>query len=173
MKIFKVLSLVSLLLGIVSCTCSKTSSPSGTSQEGKRMIIETAYGPVEIEFFPEDAPKTVARIKELVSKGFYDGLVFHRVIPGFVAQGGDPRGDGTGGSGQNLVAEFNKRTHLKGAVAMARASDPNSADSQFYICLEPQPGLDRQYTVFGQVTSGMDAVEKIKQGDKMIRVTLK
>lgn len=137
------------------------------------MNIETTYGNIEIELYPEDAPKTVARIKELVGKGFYDGLSFHRVVPDFVVQGGDPRGDGTGGSGQNLPAEFNSRQHVEGTVAMARAADPNSADSQFYIALARLPHLDRNYTVFGQVTKGMDAVKKIKIGDKMIKVTLK
>lgn len=135
--------------------------------------LETDYGKVEIELYPNDAPKTVARIKELVGKGFYDGLTFHRVVPGFVVQGGDPSGNGTGGSGQNLEAEFNSRQHVEGTVAMARAQDPNSADSQFYISLGRHPHLDNQYTVFGQVVSGMDAVKQIKQGDKMKKVTTK
>ena len=150
---------------------SKPGTPS--AEGGKTMNIETTYGNIEIELYPEDAPKTVARIKELVGKGFYDGLSFHRVVPDFVVQGGDPRGDGTGGSGQNLPAEFNSRQHVEGTVAMARAADPNSADSQFYIALARLPHLDRNYTVFGQVTKGMDAVKKIKIGDKMIKVTLK
>lgn len=136
------------------------------------MIIETTYGNVEIELFPGDAPKTVARMKELAKQGFFNGLAFHRVVPGFVVQGGDPRGDGTGGSGQNLPAEFNSRQHVEGTVAMARAADINSADSQFYISLGRHPHLDGQYTVFGQVKSGMDAVNKIKQGDKMLKVTV-
>ncbi len=132
--------------------------------------IETANGKIEIEFYPEDAPKTVARISELVKEGFYDGLTFHRVIPGFVAQGGCPKGTGTGGSGQKLPAEFNSRRHVEGTVAMARAQDPNSADSQFYICLGTIPHLDNQYTVFGQVVKGMDVVQRIQQGDKMEKV---
>jgi cyclophilin family peptidyl-prolyl cis-trans isomerase len=136
------------------------------------MHIQTPYGMVDVQLYPKDAPKTVARITELANKGFYDGLAFHRVVPGFVVQGGDPKGDGTGGSGQNLPAEFNNHEHVEGTVAMARAADPNSADSQFYICLGRQPHLDHNYTVFGQVVKGMDAVQKIKQGDKMVKVTV-
>lgn len=137
------------------------------------LVIETKYGTIEAELYPQDAPKTVTRINELVKKGFYDGLTFHRVVPGFVVQGGDPQGNGTGGSGQNLPAEFNARKHTEGTLAMARASDPNSADSQFYISLGTHPHLDRNYTVFGQVTKGMDAVKQIKIGDKMTKVTVK
>jgi cyclophilin family peptidyl-prolyl cis-trans isomerase len=150
------------------------SAPAQAATEGgNTMVIETAYGTVNIELFPKDAPKTVARIKELVNQGFYNGLTFHRVVPGFVVQGGDPRGDGTGGSGQNIPAEFNSRQHVEGTVAMARAADPNSADSQFYISLGRHPHLDGQYTIFGQVTSGMDAVKQIKVGDKMTKVSIK
>ncbi len=137
------------------------------------LVIETAHGTIEAELYAGDAPKTVARISELAKKGFYDGLTFHRVIPGFVAQGGDPDGNGTGGSGQNIPAEFNSREHVEGTLAMARAQDPNSADSQFYIALGRLPHLDKNYTVFGQVTKGMDAVKKIKVGDKMTKVTVK
>ena len=136
------------------------------------MQIETEYGNIDIEFFPDDAPNTVKRIKELVGQGFYNGLTFHRVVPGFVVQGGDPSGNGSGGSGQHLKAEFNSRIHEEGTLAMARTSDPDSADSQFYISLGRHPHLDKNYTVFGKVTSGMDAVKKIKVGDKMKRVTL-
>jgi peptidylprolyl isomerase len=154
---------------------AKNSETGGSpmAQAGKLMVIETSYGPIEIDFFPADAPKTVARIQELTEQGFYNGLVFHRVVPGFVIQGGDPRGDGTGGSGKNLPAEFNSKPHEAGTVAMARAMDPNSADSQFYISLGRHPHLDGNYTVFGKVRSGMDAVNKVKQGDKMLKVTLK
>lgn len=137
------------------------------------IVIETAHGEVTCELYPNEAPKTVARITELVKSGFYNGLTFHRVVPGFVVQGGDPLGNGTGGSGKNLVAEFNKHEHVEGTLAMARAADPNSADSQFYISLGRHPHLDGSYTVFGKVTSGMDAVKKIKQGDKMTRVFVK
>ncbi|MBI4405359.1 MAG: peptidylprolyl isomerase [Deltaproteobacteria bacterium] len=136
------------------------------------LIIETTHGKMEIEFYPQDAPKTVARITELATSGFYDGLSFHRVVPGFVVQGGDPRGNGTGGSGVNLPAEFNQRKHVEGTVAMARANDPNSADSQFYISLGRHPHLDGNYTVFGQVIKGLEVIQKIKQGDKMLKVTI-
>lgn len=137
------------------------------------ITIETAHGNIEIELYPDSAPKTVARITELVNSGFYNGLSFHRVVPNFVVQGGDPNGNGTGGSGKKLDAEFNDRKHVEGSVAMARAMDPNSADSQFYIALGALPSLDRNYTVFGQVTKGMDAVKKIQVGDKMTKVTAK
>lgn len=129
--------------------------------------IETEKGVIAFKFYPKDAPVTVARIIELIGKGFYDGLSFHRVVPGFVIQGGDPEGNGTGGSGQNLKAEFNSRRHIPGAVAMARASDPNSADSQFYISLGTHPHLDNSYTVFGQVVEGLEVTKKITSGDKM------
>ncbi len=128
------------------------------------LLLKLKDGDVLIEMYPEDAPKHVARIKELVREGFYDGLKFHRVIDGFMAQTGDPRGNGTGGSGRNLPAEFNQRSHQRGTVSMARAADPNSADSQFFICFDDASFLDGQYTVWGQVISGMDAVDKIKRG---------
>lgn len=137
------------------------------------MLIETKYGPIEIELYPDVAPQTVARIQELVGQGFYNGLLFHRVVPGFVVQGGDPKGDGTGGSGKKLSAEFNSKQHVEGTVAMARASDPNSADSQFYISLGRHAHLDNNYTVFGQVTKGIEAVKQIKVGDAMTKVSLK
>jgi cyclophilin family peptidyl-prolyl cis-trans isomerase len=146
------------------------------AQGGKPVvIIETDKGNIIFEMFPDAAPKTVARITELIKQGFYNGLTFHRVVPGFVIQGGDPKGNGTGGSGVNLKAEFNKKPHLLGTVAMARANDPDSADSQFYICLGPQPFLDGKYTVFGQVTdkASLDVIQKIKQGDVMRKVTVK
>ena len=114
---------------------------------------------------PEIAPKHVERIKFLVREKFYDGLKFHRVIDGFMVQTGDPKGDGTGGSGVNIPAEFSDVPHLRGTVSMARASDVNSASSQFFICLEDARFLDRQYTVWGKVTSGMEYVDKIKKGD--------
>jgi len=134
------------------------------------VVINTSQGVIKYKFYAKDAPKTVARMVELIQQGFYNGLNFHRVVPGFVIQGGDPLGNGTGGSGQKLAAEFNERRHLEGAVAMARAQDPNSADSQFYISLGRHPHLDRSYTVFGQVTEGMDVVKKIQMGDKMVSV---
>jgi len=148
-------------------------SPGTAAPAGPVFVIETPYGPVTIQTFPQDAPKTVARITELIRQGFYDGLTFHRVEPGFVVQGGDQEGTGRGGSGQTVPAEFNARKHVPGTVAMARTSDPNSADSQFYIALARLPHLDGQYTVFGQVIDGMDRVRKIRRGDAMLRVWLK
>lgn len=138
------------------------------------VTIDTEKGKIIFEMYPDVAPKTVARITELIKKGFYDGLKFHRVVPGFVIQGGDPKGDGTGGSGTRLPAEFNKMNHVTGTVAMARAMDPNSADSQFYICLAAQPGLDNQYTIFGQVKdkASLEVIQKIRVGDVMKKVTV-
>ena len=129
------------------------------------IYLDVPAGRVVIETRPDLAPNTVARIKELVRRGFYDGIAFHRVISGFMAQTGDPRGDGTGGSGQKLKAEFSQAHHVRGTVSMARAQDPDSADSQFFICFAPAPFLDGKYTIWGQVTSGMEFVDAIKKGD--------
>ena len=136
------------------------------------VVVTTNAGVIKYKFYSNDAPKTVHRMIELINKGFYNGLTFHRVVPGFVIQGGDPSGNGTGGSGQKLDAEFNSRKHVEGAVAMARAADPNSADSQFYITLGTFPHLDKSYTVFGQVTEGLDIARKLQMGDKMLTVTI-
>lgn len=137
---------------------------------GEHVRITTEHGEILIELYPDAAPNTVANFKALAGKGFYDGLTFHRVIPGFMAQGGDPLGNGTGGPGYRVKAEFNAHRHVRGTVAMARAADPDSAGSQFYICFEPQPHLDGQYTVFGQVIEGMEIVDQIRQGDVMQKV---
>ena len=128
------------------------------------LYMELEDGRVVIEMRPDLAPNHVSRIKELVREGFYDGVVFHRVIEGFMAQGGDPTGTGTGGSGQNIEAEFSDANHVRGTLSMARAQNPNSADSQFFICFGAVPHLDGQYTVWGQVVEGMELVDKIKQG---------
>ena len=128
------------------------------------LLLKTKNGDIVIEMFPDDAPNHVARIKELVRDGFYNGLKFHRVIDGFMAQTGDTRGNGTGGSGKKLKAEFNRNRHIRGTVSMARAMDPDSADSQFFICFNDCPWLDGQYTIWGQVTSGMEYVDQIKRG---------
>ncbi len=129
------------------------------------LVLELKDGNVYIELFEDVAPNHVKRIKELVSQGFYNGIVFHRVIDGFMAQTGDPTGTGMGGSGQDLKAEFNDKPHLRGTVSMARAQHPDSADSQFFICFEDTPHLNNQYTVWGQVVSGMEHVDHIKKGD--------
>ena len=153
------------------------------SQE--RLIIELKTGPVAIELRPDLAPNHVARIKELAESGFYDGIVFHRVIPGFMAQTGDPTGTGMGGSNKpDLKAEFSAEHHVRGTCSMARSSNPNSANSQFFICFEDAPWLDRQYTVWGKVVEGMEHIDAVKKGgehnngaisgepDKMLKVRI-
>ncbi len=145
-----------------------STDPNGLSKA--IVTLKTTQGVIKFKFYPAEAPKTVHRLVELIQQGFYNNLSFHRVVPGFVIQGGDPAGNGTGGSGQKLPAEFNNRQHVEGTLAMARAQDPNSADSQFYIALGTLPHLDRNYTVFGQVIEGMDVVKKIKVGDRMTSV---
>ena len=135
------------------------------TQNNPVIILELEHGNIKIETKPDVAPKHVERITQLVDEGFYDGLKFHRVIDGFMAQGGDPLGNGTGGSGQNIPAEFNKESHKRGTVSMARAQDIHSADSQFFICFEDAAFLDQQYTVWGEVIEGMDVVDKIKRGE--------
>jgi peptidylprolyl isomerase len=129
------------------------------------LILETSKGKVVIEMRPDLAPGHVARIKELVRDGFYDGIVFHRVIDGFMAQTGCPQGTGTGGSGKKLKAEFSKEKHVRGTASMARAQNPDSGDSQFFICFDDAPFLNGQYTVWGHVTEGMENVDKIKRGE--------
>jgi len=128
------------------------------------LYMDVPAGRVVIEMRPDLAPATVAQIKALVRQGFYDGLTFHRVIDGFMAQTGDPKGDGTGGSGHPLKAEFSDEKHVRGTVSMARTSDPNSADSQFFIMLAPATHLDGKYTIWGKVTSGMEYIDQIKKG---------
>ena len=132
------------------------------------LYMDLEHGRVVIDLRPDLAPRHVARIKELARAGFYDGLTFHRVIDGFMAQGGDPEGNGTGGSGRKIPAEFSPpdvAQHLRGTVSMARARDPDSADSQFFICFRPAPFLDGQYTIWGQVSEGMEFVDMIKRGE--------
>lgn len=138
------------------------------------VTINTDHGDIVIRFFPEVAPKHVESFRKLTEKGFYNGLKWHRVVPGFVVQGGDPLGNGTGGPGYTLDAEFSDKPHKRGAVAAARSASPNSAGSQFYIVLDERNArhLDGQYTVFGEVVSGMDAVDALKQGDLMNTLTL-
>jgi cyclophilin family peptidyl-prolyl cis-trans isomerase len=136
------------------------------------VVVTTSRGVIKFKLYPQDAPNTVKRIVELIQQGFYNGLSWHRVSPGFVIQGGDPQGTGNGGSGQKLKAEFNDRRHIEGTVAMARGSDKDSADSQFYISLGTFPHLDHSYTVFGQVIEGMDVARKIRVGDKMVSIVV-
>ena len=129
------------------------------------LYLDVPAGRVVIELRPDLAPKHVARIKELAREGFYDGIVFHRVIDGFMAQTGDPKGNGTGGSGKKLPAEFSKEKHVRGTASMARAQSPDSADSQFFICFAPASFLDGQYTVWGKVAAGMEHIDAIKKGE--------
>lgn len=153
-----------LLIGSVLGFFSLASGAGAASDKENMIYLELKDGRVVIELLPELAPNHVARIKELTRKGFYDGIVFHRVIDGFMAQTGDPTGTGTGGSGQKLAAEFSSETHVRGIVSMARSQDPNSADSQFFIVFDDASFLDQQYTVWGRVTEGMEFVDMIKKG---------
>ena len=130
------------------------------------LYMDVPFGRVVIAMRPDLAPRHCAQIKALVRRGFYDGVVFHRVIDGFMAQTGDPTGTGSGGSGNKLPAEFSNEKHVRGVVSMARTSDPNSADSQFFIMLGSAPSLDGQYTIWGKVESGMEFIDKIKKGDQ-------
>ena len=136
-----------------------------TQDPENTLYMDLAHGRVVIEMRPDLAPKHVARIKELTREGFYDGVAFHRVIDGFMAQGGDPTGTGSGGSGKKIPAEFSSEPHVRGICSMARTQDPNSADSQFFIVFDEATFLDRQYSVWGQVVSGMEFVDKIKRGE--------
>jgi len=136
-----------------------------TAATENTLVLETSKGNVTIEMRPDLAPNHVARIKELVRQGFYDGVVFHRVIEDFMAQTGCPHGTGTGGSGQKLNAEFSNEKHVRGTVSMARAANPDSGDSQFFICFDEAPWLNGQYTVWGAVTEGMENVDQIKRGE--------
>lgn len=142
-----------------------TMSTAATSDTGSTLLLETTKGQVEIKLLPDLAPNHVARITELANSGFYDGIIFHRVIPGFMAQTGDPQGTGMGGSGQNLDAEFTDYEYKVGTVGMARSMNPNSGDSQFFICFEGCGHLTGQYTVWGQVERGMENVYNITPGE--------
>ena len=144
---------------------ASTANAAPTRDLENTLYLDLKDGRVVIELRPDMAPNHVARIKELARKGFYDGIVFHRVIEGFMAQTGDPTGTGMGGSDlPNLKAEFNSMKHIRGTLSMARAGDPNSANSQFFICFKPANFLDGQYTAFGQVVEGMEFVDNIKKG---------
>ena len=151
-------------LGISSSRAKKIKHGYKVKDAENALLLKLKDGDVVIEMYPDAAPNHVARIKELVRQGFYNGLKFHRVIEGFMAQTGCPLGNGTGGSGKKLKAEFNTIPHTRGIVSMARAMHPDSADSQFFICYDDCPHLDGQYTVWGKVVSGMEFVDKIKKG---------
>lgn len=156
-----------LLIGVLFVMSTAAQAQDGLDPENT-LYMDLEHGRVVIRLRPDLAPRHVERIKELARDGFYDGTPFHRVIDGFMAQGGDPTGTGTGGSGQNLPAEFSKEKHVRGTVSMARAQHPDSADSQFFIVFEPAPFLDGKYTIWGEVVDGMDAVDQIKKGDSSL-----
>ena len=149
-----------LVIGMVSAEPAQALDPENT------LYLDLEDGRVVIELRPDLAPGHVARIKELVREGFYDGIVFHRVIPGFMAQTGDPTGTGSGGSGQKLKAEFSLEPHVRGSVSMARATSPDSGDSQFFIVYDDAPNLDGKYTIWGAVVEGMEVIDLIKPGSK-------
>ncbi len=155
---------ISVLLVCAAVALVLAAPPASAAEPENTIFLTLKSGRVVIELRPDLAPRHVERIKQLVRKKFYDGLKFHRVIAGFMAQTGDPRGDGTGGSGQRLRAEFSAERHLRGTLSMARSSDPDSADSQFFIMFAPAPFLDGKYTIWGRVVKGMEFVDRIKKG---------
>ena len=187
MQIFK-LSLVYLILLISGCDLSGKKgeilvNPGGEIDIEKlktdigglstvSAVIKTIHGDIVFRFYTKAAPRTSARVMQLIQSKFYDGLIFHRAISNFIIQTGDPTGTGTGGSGVKLKPEFNELQHIKGTIGMARGIDPNSADSQFYISLTTLPHLDGKNTVFGQVVDGLDILPKLAKGDKVISITL-
>ena len=161
--------LIFLLIAVFTVSCAAKNT--GENKMAKYVVIETDKGIVKAELYTEKAPITTKNFIDLANSGFYNGLKFHRVEKGFVIQGGDPRGDGSGGSEKTISLEINPDLkHVEGVLGMARTEDPNSARSQFYITLAPIPFLDGKYAVFGKVVSGMDAVKKIQVGDKMNKV---
>jgi peptidylprolyl isomerase len=154
---------VAVALAAVACVAPRLSLAADPLENV--VLLDLKDGRVTILLRPDLAPKHVERVKKLTREGFYDGIVFHRVIPGFMAQTGDPTGTGRGGSGQKLRAEFSKEPHTRGAMSMARAHSPDSADSQFFICFDDATFLDGQYTVWGRVSQGMENVDKITRGE--------
>ena len=167
-KIPRMIKSVLALLGVTALlVLGGLSNEQAQAVEAENMLfMELKDGVVSIEMRPDLAPGHVARIKELVKQGFYDGIVFHRVIDGFMAQTGDPTGTGSGGSGQKLDAEFSAESHVRGTLSMARTRDPDSADSQFFIMFAPASHLDNQYTVWGRVIEGMEFIDQIKKGSE-------
>lgn len=166
-KLIAIVMIVSILaVFITACTESQRS-------QNRIATIETSKGVIKFELYEDKAPISTSNFIELAQSGFYDGLVFHRVVPGFVIQTGDPTATGTGGSDKSIPLEIHPDLkHTLGAVGMARTQNPNSATSQFYITLAPRPDLDGNYAVFGQVIEGQDVVSRIRQGDTMIKVTI-
>jgi len=163
-----------ILAVVMTVTLAVTVVASAGAQKSRKMedmlYLELKTGRVAIELYPDAAPKHVARIKELAREEFYDGIVFHRVIPGFMAQTGDPTGTGRGGSGQKLPAEFSRELSFeRGTIGMARTADPNSGDSQWFICFAPAPHLNGQYTIWGKVVEGMDLIDGIAPGEPPAR----
>lgn len=164
---------VTLSLGLISCDEENQNKAKGDPSKNHIANIETTKGNFKFVLYEDKTPVTTKNFIDLAKKGFYNGLKFHRYEPGFVIQGGDPKGDGTGGSDKNIPLEIDKSlSHIEGAVGMARSQDPNSASSQFYVTLAPAPHLDGGYCVFGQVTEGMDVVKNLRVGDKMTKVTI-
>jgi peptidyl-prolyl cis-trans isomerase B (cyclophilin B) len=173
MRLFKITSVVILSLSLITFSAAGIGDKKFTPKEIKKMsetkaVIETKWGEIELKFFPDVAPNHVSNFIDLAKKGFFDGTIFHRVIPGFMIQGGDPNTKnpdrsqhGMGGPGYAVKAEFNAKPHKRGVLSMARAADPDSAGSQFFICVANASFLDRQYTAFGEVVSGMDVADKI------------
>ena len=173
MKFFRIGSILVVWLLCLTMAFAQVKEKNFTPEEIKKMadttgVIETKFGNIELKFFPDVAPNHVKNFIDLAKKGFYDGTTFHRVIPGFMIQGGDPNTKspdrskhGLGGPGYALKAEFNEKTHKRGTLSMARAASPDSAGSQFFICVAPASFLDKQYTVFGEVVSGMEVADKI------------
>jgi peptidyl-prolyl cis-trans isomerase B (cyclophilin B) len=173
MKALKLFSVIITVMLVANSVFAEVRSKKFTEEEIKKMagtkaVLETKFGNIELRFFPDVAPNHVNNFIELAKKGFYDGTTFHRVIPGFMIQGGDPNSKnsdksthGMGGPGYQLKAEFNSKPHKRGTLSMARSASPDSAGSQFFICVADAPSLDKQYTVFGEVVSGMDVADKI------------
>jgi len=173
MKVVGISLAVMIIMGAAVFGYAEVKEKKFTAEEIKKMaetkaVVETKFGTIELKFFPEVAPNHVNNFIELAKKGFYDGTTFHRVIPGFMIQGGDPNTKnpdkskhGMGGPGHTVKAEFNDRLHKRGTLSMARAANPDSAGSQFFICVADAPFLNKQYTVFGEVVSGMDVADKI------------
>ena len=152
------------IMGLTIMTEAKGEAPDQTPDPENTLLLALEAGTVTVRLRPDLAPDHVTRIKQLVREGFYDGLTFHRVLEGFMAQGGDPKGDGTGGSGTRLKAEFSSEKHVRGTVSMARSADPDSADSQFFIVYAETPHLDGQYTIWGEVVEGMDLIDGLRKG---------